>query len=128
MMKRTYRRLIACIAMLGLWFAQLSLVAFACPLDVGITPPPIAAMATHAGCAGQDQAPIGSALCELHCQAEVSVPSASAPAVALVTSVALVVAVPDEVTRAQQVADRRAPLAAMATAPPAAIRFCRFQI
>lgn len=126
-MKRSVRRLVACMAMLGLLFAQLSLPAYACPFDAGAAQR--AAMADkHAGCTGRDAVPVDGTLCELHCQDAASIPSSPAPPVALLPLQPLVVVERSDATVAIGVTGQRFTLATMATAPPVAIRYCRFLI
>ncbi len=115
--------------LLGLLLVQVSGAAFACPLPMADAP---ALPAMHEGCSGHPAAPApvpaNTALCELHCQAALTVPATPMPPVALVGGEPLLVpvfmpAAPD----GDDGAARSAPLA-MATAPPVSIRFCRFQI
>ncbi|MFO1323777.1 MAG: hypothetical protein U1F15_06905 [Burkholderiales bacterium] len=128
-MTRRVRRYAAFTAMTGLLFAQSCLVAHACLLS--LAPPAMAAPAAvaHADCAGVHGAPKSDALCELNCQSVLSVPATPAPVTAppLATPV-LVVAALDSPAVVAIVADRRAPRTPMATAPPVAIRYCRFLI
>ncbi len=132
-MDRRFHRFVAWCALAGLLFVQASGAALACPLLTADTDAP-AMPAMHEGCSGHSAAPVparepaSTALCELHCQTALTVPATPAPPVALIGGEPLRVplfrpaALIDDADAA-----RNAPLA-MATAPPAAIRFCRFQI
>lgn len=128
-MTRRLHRYAAFAAMAGLLYAQSCLAVHACMLSPA--PPAMAAAAAsaHADCAGGNSAPEADALCELHCQSVASVPSTPAPVAALAPAApALVVAALDAPSVDASVADRRAPRTPMATAPPVAIRYCRFLI
>lgn len=112
--------------LLGLLLVQVSGAALACPLPMAAP----AAPAMQEGCSGHPAAPApaDTALCELHCQAALTVPATPMPPVALVGAEPLLVPVFMPATPAgDDGAARSAPLA-MATAPPLSIRFCRFQI
>ena len=126
-MSRTVRRLIGLVAAVGLLSAQLSLAAYACPRDLpGASP--AGAPAVHADCAGDQQAALADALCEWHCQASVSVPSSPPQDIVAPTVAPLQVSErPPQASSPAGVA-RRPERVAMATAPPVAIRFCRFLI
>jgi hypothetical protein len=132
-MTRSLRRFIASIVMLGLLFAQFGVAALACPL-VAPGPGPDVMPAMHEGCSGTHLAqapaapPAGAALCELHCQTAVSVPSTPASPVALVATAPLVVVVRDPAAPDAGIADMRIQRITMATAPPPSILYCRFQI
>ncbi len=126
-MERNARRLTAFIAMLGLLFAQLSLAAFACPLDVGAVVQ-AEAPAMPEGCTGQHTAPVDGSLCELHCLATASIPSSPAPLMALLPAAPLVVEVRREAMPAMPSRGVRLPGMTMATAPPVALLFCRLLI
>ena len=126
-MNRTIRRLICLVATLGLLSAQLALAAYACPRDApGGTP--AGAPAMHADCAGHPSAPLADALCGLHCQASVSVPSSPPQDIVAPAVVPLQVAGRPVQPLSAPLSARRPERLAMATAPPAAIRFCRFLI
>jgi hypothetical protein len=125
-MNRILRRFVGSTSALILLLAQLSLAAYACtpvPALAGTAGP-----AMHADCAGHPPAPLAGALCELHCQASLSVP-ASGPADIVAPTVApLVVS-----GRPDQAASLAPPVLpsrrlAAATDPPVAIRFCRLLI
>jgi hypothetical protein len=132
-MSRRTHRFVAFLMLLGTFFAQLSVAAFACPLVVprGDAPP---MPAIHEGCAGTHAAqapapaPANTALCELHCQSAVSVPSTPAPPVALVSSAPLVIEVHDAATPPDGVRNVRVQGTLMATAPPVSLLFCRLQV
>jgi len=133
-MNRRTHRLVAFVLMLGMLVAQMSVAAFACPL-VGSAPEAPPMPAAHEGCSGHAvaapasaPAPADTALCELHCQTAVTVPSTPAPPVALVAGAALVIPVADAAACADRGCDVRIERTAMATAPPVSIRYCRFQI
>ena len=126
-MKRKLHRFYACVAILGLCIAQLSLAAYACPLDTAATPS-AAALATHADCDDANAAQVAGVLCEAHCQSSASVPSNAAPAVALLPDAALMAPVRDAGLHASTVVGPRIGFDTMATAPPVAIRFCRLLI
>ncbi len=103
MSRRTHRFVAFAPAAGNCCSSQLPVAAFACPLVVprGDAPP---MPAIHEGCAGTHAAqaptpaPANTALCELHCQSAVSVPSTPAPPVALVSSAPLVIEVHDAAT------------------------------
>lgn len=115
------RRRFALAAIFALLFAQVSLAAYACAAAVSAHVP-----AMSEKCPGHAPA-AGDAVCSLHCDARVSLPATYTPDIAPVVSAILVVRMPAP-------ADARTsfvPLSrrtAMATAPPAAIRFCRLLI
>ncbi len=125
-MTRTLRRWTAVLAMLGLLLAQLSAVAYACPVDAGYLPPQAAAPA-HADCAGAPP-PIDGALCELHCQVAASVPSASAPDLAVPVVTPLVVGAAPARAAPDRASPQRLLPDALAAAPPVAIRYCRLLV
>jgi hypothetical protein len=132
-MTRRTHRFVALVLMLGTLFAQLAVAAFACPLDAG-TAAATAMPAAHEGCGGahaaqaREPAPADAALCGLHCQSAVSLPSTPAPPVALLSTVPLQVAVHDAALPADGGRDVRVLRTAMATAPPVSILYCRFQV
>jgi hypothetical protein len=126
-MSRTVRRLIGLVATLGLLSAQLSLAAYACP-RVAPDGAPAAMPAVHADCAEHRSAPREGALCELHCQASLSVPSSPPQDIVAPATVPLLVAERPQQSPSSSVAERRPERLAMTTAPPATIRFCRFLI
>jgi hypothetical protein len=126
-MSRTLRRLIGLVATLGLLSAQLALAANACPRDApGGAPGGTPAM--QADCAGHPSAPLADALCGLHCQASVSVPSSPPQEIAAPSVVPLQVAERPVQSPSAPVSARRPERLAMTTAPPVTIRFCRFLI
>ncbi len=114
--------------LLGLLLVQVSGAALACPLptaDAGMPTMP----AMHEGCNGHSApAPADTALCELHCQAALTVPATPMPPVALVGGEPLLVPVFMPAAPAGDDGAARSTPLAMATAPPVSIRFCRFQI
>jgi hypothetical protein len=126
-MRRNPRRFSACMAMLALLFAQVSLAAYACPLDSG-GGPRAAAAAMPIDCPGRDAALLESALCELHCQVVASVPSSPAADLGAASAAPLMVDryVPPSIVAPRSV--HRTALATMATAPPIALRCCRLLI
>ena len=126
-MRRNLRHSTAFMAMLGLLFAQLSLVACARVSDGGHVPP-AASASLHADCAGHAQPAIDGALCGLHCQVSASVPSSPVPDLAGIWAVPLSVANRVEPCVAAPRSAQRIPHDTMATAPPVAIRFCRLLI
>jgi hypothetical protein len=121
-MTRSLRHIAAWSALVAVLFAQVCLAAYACPLDL---PAEVSAAVMSPDCHGVTAASPDAA-CNTHCQA----PSASASAVqpplpAILDAAPLIVAMPD----ACAAATRSAPgddVIPTATAPPAAIRFCRF--
>ena len=119
---RSLRRVAAWSALIALLFAQVCLAAYACPL---VVPAEASASAMPAGCDG-DAPPPSDAVCDTHCQgASATVPTVQAPTVAILDIEPLIVAAPDVLA----FASCRAPgddITPTATAPPAAIRFCRF--
>ena len=126
-MSRTVRRLIGLVATLGLLSAQLALAAYACPRDAA-GGAPAGAPAMHADCAGHPSAPLADALCGLHCQASVSVPSSPPQDIVAAAVVPLQVVGRPFQSLSAPVSARRPERLAMTTAPPATIRFCRFLI
>ena len=118
--------------LLGLFVAQLSVAAFACPLLAPASDAPLPAV--HAGCSRHagptrpDPAPANSALCELHCQSAVTVPPPPAPPVALVSGPPLTVTAFDAAAVVDPGRELRIERTAMATAPPATILYCRIQV
>ena len=126
-MTRNLRRLAAVLALVGLASAQAALAAYICPVDAG-RPPAVANV--HAGCAepqGVDPA-IDGALCELHCQASATVPSA--PATDLALPAVLPPLTVDGFARAsaRTVSAHADRPAALAAAPPVVLRYCRLLI
>jgi hypothetical protein len=126
-MSRTVRRLIGLVATLGLLSAQLSLAAYACP-RLGQDGSPAATPSVHADCAEHRSAPRQAPLCEAHCQASLSVPSSPAQDIVVPATPPLEVAQRPPQASSRSVSERRPERVAMATAPPATIRFCRFLI
>lgn len=115
------RRLPALVAVLGLLLAQTSLVALACPTS----DPPAAVPMTD--CAGHDMPGSTDATCKQHCQAADPVPVEPRDLPVLAPSI-LVVPLPKlHVPRYAALVQSRLQ-DTMATAPPAAVRFCRFLI
>lgn len=117
----TRRQLLALIAVLALLFAQVSSAAYACA----------PAMSKHTAAMSEEcpgHAPADAdTVCALHCDVGVSLPGAHAPDLAPVASAVLVVDLPAPVEpRSSFVPGSHRN--AMATAPPAAIRFCRLLI
>jgi hypothetical protein len=132
-MSRRTHRFVAFLVLLGTFFVQLSVAAFACPLVVPPgDAPPMPAM--HEGCTGTQAAqapapaPASAALCELHCQSAASVPSTPVAPVALVSSAPLVIEVHDAATPSDGVRNVRVQGSQMATAPPVSILYCRLQV
>ena len=126
MRKRSLRRLVGLVAMVGLLCAQQAVASFACHFDGSGHPRTAIARCgrlpwTRAGAGAR-------ALCDLHCQISATAPSAPAQDMAAPPPPPLVVEAP----RAQVFAppDTSAGLSgvAIANAPPVAIRFCRFLI
>jgi hypothetical protein len=126
-MSRTIRRLTGLLAMVGLLSAQLSLAAYACP-RVAPDGAPAATPGVHADCAEHRSAPREGALCELHCQASLSVPSSPPQDIVAPAIAPLEVAQRLPQSSLPSVSARRPERVAMTTAPPATIRFCRFLI
>lgn len=125
-MSRPYRRRFAILAMLGILFAQFSLMAYACPKDTGAAE--AAATVLMAECDEMAKASPDANLCELHCQDVVksAVPAVGGevPAVAGGYPLASPV-VAATVSPPRRPTDR---LSALATAPPFAVEYCRFLI
>jgi len=126
MRKRSLRRLVGVVAMVGLLSAQQALASFACHFDG--SGHPRTAIGVVADCHGPAQAPVPGALCDLHCQISATAPSAPSQDMAATPPPPLVVEAP----RPQGFAppDTSADLSgvALANAPPVAIRFCRLLI
>ena len=120
----TRRQLVALLALLALLFAQVSSAAYACAPLSHPHGMPSAAMSEE--CPGH--APTAAdTLCALHCDAGATMPSTHGPDIAPVASAVLVVEPPfPGVPRASFVPPSS--FDAMATAPPMAIRYCRFLI
>lgn len=117
----TRRQLLALIAVLALLFAQVSSAAYACAPGEKARAAPISA-----DCPGHSPA-AADTVCALHCDVGVSLPGTHAPDLAPASSAVLVLQVPAPLEPRSSLvpASHRN---AMATAPPAAIRFCRFLI
>ncbi len=126
-MTRLCRRRFALLALLGLVFAQFSLTAYACPKQGGSEWTVSTAAAIECAEKSVAASPAGN-LCEVHCLNGVSSPPTTAndvPAVDI-TVFALPAAFPEVVT--MLAAWQRTARDTMATAPPLAVRFCRFLI
>lgn len=118
------RQLVALVALLALLFAQVSSAAYACAPSSH--PHGMQAAAMPGDCPGHAPA-AADTLCALHCDAGASMPATHIPDAAPAPSVLLVVDLPPP----GEPRDAFVPassLDAMATAPPAAIRFCRLLI
>lgn len=117
------RRLPAILAMLALLFAQLTLAAYACPVDASTTP-----ATAMTDCPGRAMPISADAVCEFSCEAGASVPGPVPRDIPILAAPALIVAVhAPEVSRYLTPAGAT-PRDTMATAPPVAIRFCRLLI
>lgn len=132
-MARRLHTFVAWFLLAGLLLVQVSGAALACPLlttDSGTPAMP----AMHEGCsghpapAGSPHAPANTALCELHCQTAVTVPATPVQPIALIGGEPLLVPAFRPAATSGHDATVRGVPSPMATAPPAAIRFCRFQI
>jgi hypothetical protein len=114
------RRLPAWVALVALFFAQLVLAAYACPVDpVG---PPTAAMGD---CAGHKSPVPVDAACEYRCLTAASMPAPAPRDIPVLAAAALVVVAPT-LPASRPLARESARRDTMATAPPVAIRFGRF--
>lgn len=125
-MSRPSRRRFALLAMLGILFAQFSLMAYACPKEAGGAL--VAAMGAMIDCDEMVTTGPDANLCELHCQDVVksSVPASGdevPPAMGAYSVTPLAVAA---IASPPRRANDRHP--ALATAPPLAVRYCRFLI
>jgi hypothetical protein len=131
MIKRSTRRAVAWIGILGIALAQLALTAHACTL--GTVAPFHAGGATiaapgHAAlpCGHDAGQPAGANLCELHCSdGATATPSADLPPVALT---ALPVSVVAFAAAAAAPSDAHARPAAFPGASPPLLQFCRLLI
>jgi hypothetical protein len=111
--------------MLGILFAQFSLMSYACPKEGGAAE--AAATAPMAECDGMAISNPDANLCELHCQdvVKLAVPASGEVPLLLVAYPVAPLAVAPTASPAQRPSDRPSALAA---APPLAIQFCRFLI
>lgn len=125
-MTRSSRRRFALLAMLGVLFAQFSLLSYACPM--GQIPSDDSVVAAKPDCAEMNFVAVDANLCGLHCQdalkvivqVDVAEPHAAVPVYAIA---------PVAPTRAPDASPRVAETHfALANAPPLAVRFCRFLI
>ena len=117
----TRRRVIALAAILALLFGQVSLAAYACADAVRMHAPAIAE-----DCPGH--APTSTdTVSAMHCHAGATLPSTHTPDFAPVASPVLVLRLPATVEPRTSFIPSSQRIA-MATAPPAAIRFCRLLI
>jgi hypothetical protein len=129
-MTRSHRRVVACLGILGLAFAQLAVTAHACMIRAAGPPAPAAIIAHGGHCAGlQDatapEAPQGNA-CEVQCTD--GAPSAAVHDLPPVALVALALPLTPATTPAEARAWGRSFLAANSAAPPRALQFCRLLI
>ena len=125
-MSRPFRRRFALLAMLGILFAQFSLMSYACPKEAGAAE--MAATVVMAECNEVAKSSADANLCELHCQDVVkSAVTASGGEVPLALSAypLSAPAVEPTVSPSRRPTDR---LSALATAPPLAVEYCRFLI
>ena len=129
-LSRRLRGIAAVFALLGVLFSQLAIAAYACPLPDG---PAAQAMGAPEGgmpcCDEASPAPDG-ALCSAHCQQgdqSLDKPAPPAPG-ALPSAVGLRIAVFDAAAPPAGPPGALPSLLTRATAPPLAVRHCRFHI
>lgn len=125
-MSRPFRRRFALLAMLGILFAQFSLMSYACPKEAGAAE--MAPTIPMAECDEMAKSSPDANLCELHCQDVVksAVPASGGEAPLLVGAYPLApAAIAPTVSPPRRPTDR---LSALATAPPLAVEYCRFLI
>jgi len=126
-MKRPARSCFAFVAMLGLLFAQLSLTAYACPMEDGEAATPVVAAVPMTDCADMAAAQANANLCEVHCQDGIKSTLATtgdAPQAVALSFIPLAFATNPRPCVGVSHAARDA----LAAAPPLPIRFCRFLI
>ena len=114
------RRLPAWVALVALFFAQLALAVYACPVNP--VAPPTAAMGD---CAGHRSPAHVDAACEYRCLTAASMPAPAPRDISLLAPAALFVVLP-ALPASRPLARESARRDTMATAPPVAIRFGRF--
>lgn len=126
-MKRRARSCFTFVAMLGVLFAQLSLTAYACPMQVGEAATPVVAVAPMTDCADLAAAQSNVNLCEVHCQDGIKSTLATTgdvPQAVVLSFISSAFA-----TNPRPCADvSHAVRDAVAAAPPLPIRFCRLLI
>lgn len=128
MNKRAFRRL-SLLTVLAMVFTQLSLAAYACSgLAFDDRPPAATVIAVDADCHGGAAVESGDVQCGFHCQDSPTVPASALPDLspdqsALPLNVELrAAASPAALARQRDAA------LAVAAAPPAPLRYCRFLI
>lgn len=125
-MSRPSRRRFAFLAMLGIVFAQFSLMSYACPKEAG-TAEAVATVAM-AECDEMARSSSDANLCEVHCQDGVkSTVTASGGEVPFAMS-AYPVTPPKLLPTASPPRRQTDRLSALAAAPPLAVEYCRFLI
>jgi len=115
------RRLPALIAVLSLLVAQTSLAALACPTS---SAPEVVPMAD---CAGHEMPGSTDPTCNQHCQTADPIPVQPRD-IPILTSFILVVPFPEPRIAGYEASIQSRLQDTMATAPPVAVRFCRFLI
>lgn len=133
MLTRPVRRAVALFAVVGIVFAQMAVVAYACPVQGSASPPTIA---PHAVADDTSQHPCGGAApqpvvpqtvaCEVHCTDGATLPAT--PDLPPVVLTALPVPVTPPEVLAMSDASARTPTSALPGAPPPSLLFCRLLI
>ena len=127
-LSRPQRLITALMMLFSLLFAQLTVAAYACPVDASSHRAAVGGMANMPGCTGMDKS--APALCSAHCdKVHQSADTASAPAVHAFVPCSLELVLPraDRTALPPGAAIETLPLS-RATSPPLAIRHCCFRL
>jgi hypothetical protein len=128
-MTRQSRRRFAILAMLGLLFAQFSLMAYACPMQAGTAvATPAAVPLAMADCTDMAGTLPDPNLCELHCTNAVKAAPVSLGDEPPAMVWSLEVLPPTDAAPLRYLHWTQDGPEALAAAPPLPIRFCRFLI